>query len=57
AAAAGRLAAPAVADPVLCLATGCLLVPAVFLLAGHALRAPEVVHLLALTRQRFPHGR
>lgn len=57
AAAAGRLAAPAVADPVLSLAAGCLLVPAVFLLAGRALRAPEVVHLLALIRQRFLHGR
>ncbi|MFI8811974.1 MULTISPECIES: lipid II flippase MurJ [unclassified Streptomyces] len=55
--AAGWAAAPAVSGPVLSLATGCVLVPAVFLLAGLAFRAPEVVHLLALIRERFFHGR
>ncbi|MCX4679580.1 virulence factor MviN [Streptomyces sp. NBC_01433] len=55
--AAGWAAAPAVTGPVLSLATGCVLVPAVFLLAGLAFRAPEVVHLLALIRERFFHGR
>ncbi|MGW0858165.1 lipid II flippase MurJ, partial [Streptomyces sp. NPDC002690] len=56
AAAAGWLSADAVTDPVLGLAAGCVLVPCVFLLAGRACRVPEVVHLLALTRQRFIHG-
>lgn len=55
--AAGWAAAPAIGHPALSLAAGCLLVPAAFLLTGLALRAPEVVHLLALTRQRFLHGR
>lgn len=57
AAAAGRLATDLVAGPVAGLAAGCLLVPTAFLLTGLALRAPEAVHLLALIRQRFPHGR
>ncbi|MFE6185613.1 lipid II flippase MurJ [Streptomyces sp. NPDC056465] len=39
------------------LAAGCLVVPTAFLLTGLALRAPEAVHLLALIRRRFPHGR
>ncbi|MFE2018957.1 lipid II flippase MurJ [Streptomyces sp. NPDC059499] len=55
--AAGWAAAPAIGHPALSLAAGCVLVPAAFLLTGLALRAPEVVHLLALTRQRFLHGR
>ncbi|MEE1742550.1 lipid II flippase MurJ [Streptomyces sp. BE147] len=55
--AAGWAAAPAVTGPARSLATGCVLVPVVFLLAGLVLRAPEVVHLLALIRQRFSHGR
>lgn len=57
AAAAGGLAAPTVTDPALSLAVGCVLVPAVFVLTGLAVRAPEVVSLLALTRRRFLHGR
>ncbi|MEV8309500.1 lipid II flippase MurJ [Streptomyces flavidovirens] len=55
--AAGWAAAPRVADPLLSVAVGCVLVPTVFVLSGLAVRAPEVVHLLALTRQRFRHGR
>ncbi|MFI0595674.1 murein biosynthesis integral membrane protein MurJ [Streptomyces griseus] len=55
--AAGWACAPLVADPVLSLAAGCLLVPAVFFLSGLALRSPEVVSLLALTRRRFLDGR
>ncbi|MFI1398410.1 lipid II flippase MurJ [Streptomyces sp. NPDC020681] len=54
---AGWLAAPLVADPLLSAATGCLLVPAVFTVTGLAVRAPEVVHLLALIRQRIRHDR
>ncbi|MFD6422675.1 murein biosynthesis integral membrane protein MurJ [Streptomyces sp. NPDC060198] len=57
AAAAGWVSAGAVTDPVLGLAAGCVLVPCVFLLTGRACRVPEVVHLLALTRQRFVHGK
>ncbi|MFJ8447954.1 lipid II flippase MurJ [[Kitasatospora] papulosa] len=57
AAAAGRLATDLVPGPVTGLATGCLVVPLTFLLTGLVLRAPEAVHLLALIRQRFPHGR
>ncbi|MDF6022828.1 lipid II flippase MurJ [Streptomyces sp. JH34] len=57
AAAAGRLATDLVPGPVPGLAAGCLLVPLTFLLTGLVLRAPEAVHLLALIRQRFPHGR
>ncbi|MGR8008719.1 lipid II flippase MurJ [Streptomyces hypolithicus] len=57
AAAAGWTAGPAIADPFLSLAVGCALVPTTFVLTGLAVRAPEVVHLLALTRQRFKHGR
>ncbi|MFI2208767.1 murein biosynthesis integral membrane protein MurJ [Streptomyces sp. NPDC020141] len=57
AALAGLLAAPLIADPLASLALGCLLVPAVFTAAGLAVRAPEVVHLLALTRQRIRHVR
>ncbi|GGZ18108.1 membrane protein [Streptomyces inusitatus] len=57
AALAGWLAAPLTADPLLSLALGALLVPAVFTAAGLALRAPEIVHLLALTRQRIRHVR
>ncbi|MFI7285814.1 murein biosynthesis integral membrane protein MurJ [Streptomyces anulatus] len=54
---AGWACAPLVPDPVLSLATGCLLVPAVFFLTGLALRSPDVVSLLALTRRRFLDGR
>ncbi|MDQ0792102.1 lipid II flippase MurJ [Streptomyces sp. B1I3] len=54
---AGCLTASSVPGPVLGLAAGCLLVPSAFLLTCLALRAPEAVHLLALIRQRFPHGR
>ncbi|WP_434094574.1 lipid II flippase MurJ [Streptomyces jumonjinensis] len=57
AALAGRLAAPLIADALLSLVLGALLVPAVFTLTGLAVRAPEVVHLLALTRQRIRHVR
>lgn len=58
AAAAGWAAAPLTpGGPLLGVAAGCVLVPAVFVLCGLAVRAPEVVHLLALTRQRFRHGR
>ncbi|MFD9500147.1 lipid II flippase MurJ [Streptomyces sp. NPDC060035] len=53
----GWVTAPAIAHPALSLAAGCVLVPTAFLLTGLALRAPEAVHLLALTRQRFLHGR
>ncbi|MFJ9624087.1 murein biosynthesis integral membrane protein MurJ [Streptomyces sp. NPDC101181] len=53
----GWAAAPLVPDPVLSLAAGCLLVPAVFFLTGLALRSPDVASLLALIRRRFPHGR
>ncbi|NEB36035.1 lipid II flippase MurJ [Streptomyces sp. SID14515] len=55
--AAGWACAPLVPDPVLSLAAGCLLVPAVFFLTGLALRSPEVVSLLALIRRRFLDGR
>lgn len=55
--AAGWACAPLVPDAVLSLAAGCLLVPAVFFLTGLALRSPEVVNLLALTRRRFLDGR
>ncbi|MEI7031162.1 lipid II flippase MurJ [Streptomyces pratensis] len=55
--AAGWAAAPVLDDPVLSLAAGCLLVPAVFVLTGLALRSPEVTSLLALIRRRFPDGR
>jgi putative peptidoglycan lipid II flippase len=54
---AGGTCAPLVPDPVLSLAAGCLLVPAVFFLTGLALRSPEVASLLALTRRRFLDGR
>ncbi|MFD9878270.1 hypothetical protein [[Kitasatospora] papulosa] len=57
AAAAGRLATDLLPGPVTGLAAGCLVVPLTFLLTGLTLRAPEAVHLLALIRQRFPHGR
>ncbi|MFD5202717.1 murein biosynthesis integral membrane protein MurJ [Streptomyces sp. NPDC058375] len=55
--AAGWACAPLLPDPALSLAAGCLLVPAVFFLTGLALRSPEVVSLLALTRRRFLDGR
>ncbi|MFC8694701.1 murein biosynthesis integral membrane protein MurJ [Streptomyces parvus] len=55
--AAGWAGAPLVPDPVLSLAAGCLLVPAVFFLTGLALRSPEVLSLLALIRRRFLDGR
>ncbi|MGW1294135.1 murein biosynthesis integral membrane protein MurJ [Streptomyces sp. NPDC002533] len=55
--AAGWACAPLLPDPVLSLAAGCLLVPAVFFLTGLALRSPEVVSLLALIRRRFLDGR
>ncbi|MGW0564468.1 murein biosynthesis integral membrane protein MurJ [Streptomyces sp. NPDC003016] len=57
AAATGWTVAPMTAGPLPSVAAGCVLVPAVFVLTGLAVRAPEVVHLLALTRQRFRHGR
>ncbi|GAA2920447.1 murein biosynthesis integral membrane protein MurJ [Streptomyces enissocaesilis] len=57
AAATGWTVAPMAAGPLPSVAAGCVLVPAVFVLTGLAVRAPEVVHLLALTRQRFRHGR
>ncbi|MEU9604761.1 lipid II flippase MurJ [Streptomyces sp. NPDC048057] len=53
AALAGRLAAGAVDGALSSLAVGALLVPAVFTVTGLAVRAPEVVHLLALTRRRI----
>ncbi|MBT2395926.1 lipid II flippase MurJ [Streptomyces sp. ISL-100] len=56
AATAGAAAAPRVSDPLLSLAVGCVLVPTVFVLCGLAVRAPEAVHLLTQTRQRFRHG-
>ncbi|RPK87731.1 lipid II flippase MurJ [Streptomyces sp. ADI98-10] len=54
---AGWACAPLVPDALLSLAAGCLLVPSVFFLTGLALRSPEVVSLLALTRRRFLDGR
>ncbi|MFE3016330.1 murein biosynthesis integral membrane protein MurJ [Streptomyces sp. NPDC059256] len=57
AALAGRLASSLTPHPLTALAVGCLLVPAVFTVTGLAVRAPEVVHLLALTRQRIRHVR
>ncbi|MGV9314735.1 murein biosynthesis integral membrane protein MurJ [Streptomyces sp. NPDC003691] len=53
AAAAGRLAAGTIEPALPSLAAGCVLVPAVFAVTGLAVRAPEVVHLLALIRQRI----
>ncbi|QDY78745.1 murein biosynthesis integral membrane protein MurJ [Streptomyces qinzhouensis] len=53
AAAAGRLAAGTIEPALPSLAVGCVLVPAVFTVTGLAVRAPEVVHLLALIRQRI----
>ncbi|WP_434587636.1 murein biosynthesis integral membrane protein MurJ [Streptomyces sp. A5-4] len=53
----GWAAGPLVADPLLSVAVGCVLVLTAFVLTGLAVRAPEIVHLLALTRQRFSHGR
>ncbi|MEN8651264.1 lipid II flippase MurJ [Streptomyces sp. 21So2-11] len=53
----GWAAGPLVADPLLSVAVGCPLVLSAFVLTGLAVRAPEIVHLLALTRQRFSHGR
>ncbi|MEU3716909.1 murein biosynthesis integral membrane protein MurJ [Streptomyces californicus] len=55
--AAGWACAPLVPDPVLSLAAGCLLVPAVFLLTGLALRSPELTSLLVPIRRRFLDGR
>lgn len=55
AAAAGWAAGPLLESPLLSLCAGCVLVPVTFVLAGLAVRAPEVVHLLTLTRQRFSH--
>ncbi|WP_433543830.1 lipid II flippase MurJ (plasmid) [Streptomyces sp. CA-294286] len=57
AATAGWAAAPLPAGPLLSLCAGCVLVPVTFVLTGLAVRAPEVLHLLALTRQRFCHDR
>ncbi|MEU1127749.1 lipid II flippase MurJ [Streptomyces sp. NPDC005899] len=54
---AGSLTASSVPGPLPALAAGCLVVPASFLLTCLALGAPEALHLLALVRQRFPHGR
>ncbi|MFE2378987.1 murein biosynthesis integral membrane protein MurJ [Streptomyces sp. NPDC059398] len=55
--AAGLLLGPLVPGAVASLAAGCLLVPTVFAAAALALRAPEVVGLLDLTKQRFRHVR
>lgn len=55
--AAGTLLAPLVPGALPSLAAGCLLVPGVFAAAALALRAPEVVGLLDLTKQRFRHVR
>ncbi|WP_371791314.1 virulence factor MviN [Streptomyces sp. NBC_01471] len=55
--AAGLLLAPLVPGALPSLAAGCLLVPGVFAAAALALRAPEVVGLLDLTKQRFRHVR
>ncbi|MFE3517991.1 lipid II flippase MurJ [Streptomyces sp. NPDC059166] len=57
AAGAGRLAADLAPGPVVGLAVCCAVIPAAFLLTALALRAPEALHLMALIRQRFPHGR
>ncbi|WSI35834.1 virulence factor MviN [Streptomyces sp. NBC_01341] len=57
AAAAAGLATDLVPGPLAGLAAGCLAVPAAFLLTALTLRAPEAVHLLALVRRRFSHGR
>ncbi|MET9591705.1 lipid II flippase MurJ [Streptomyces sp. NPDC006516] len=57
AAAAGMSAAGLVPGALPGLAAGCLVVPLAFLLTSLVLRAPEALHLLALIRQRFPHGR
>ncbi|MEW2069444.1 lipid II flippase MurJ [Streptomyces sp. NPDC007346] len=55
--AAGWAAAPVLPGAALSLAAGCVLVPAVFLVAGLALRSPEALSLLALIRRRFTDGR
>ncbi|WP_328318706.1 murein biosynthesis integral membrane protein MurJ [Streptomyces sp. NBC_00388] len=55
--AAGLLLGPLVPGALPSLAAGCLLVPSVFAVAALALRAPEVVGLLDLTKQRFRHVR
>lgn len=52
---AALLTAPLTGGPVLSLAAGALLVPAVFLGAARALGAPEALHLLALVRRRLRH--
>ncbi|MGW6458599.1 lipid II flippase MurJ [Streptomyces sp. NPDC055078] len=57
AASAGWFAGPLTPDPLLGLAVGALLVPAVFIVTGLAVRAPEIIHLLDLTRQRIRHVR
>nr|WP_241839663.1 lipid II flippase MurJ [Streptomyces sp. CB02058] len=57
AALAGRAAVGLVSGALPGLAAGCVVVPLAFLLTALALRAPEAVHLLALIRQRFTHGR
>ncbi|MFI8003199.1 murein biosynthesis integral membrane protein MurJ [Streptomyces sp. NPDC086010] len=57
AAVAAGLATGLVPGPVAGLAAGCLAVPAAFLLTALTLRAPEALHLLALVRRRFSHGR
>ncbi|MEU5659013.1 lipid II flippase MurJ [Streptomyces sp. NPDC047737] len=57
AAAAGLSAAGLVPGALPGLVAGCLVVPLAFLLTSLVLRAPEALHLLALVRQRFPHGR
>ncbi|MFF4244509.1 lipid II flippase MurJ [Streptomyces sp. NPDC001822] len=57
AAGAAGLATDLVSGPLAGLAAGCLAVLAAFLLTALALRAPEAVHLLALVRRRFSHGR
>ncbi|WP_308377807.1 lipid II flippase MurJ [Streptomyces sp. ISL-98] len=52
----GWTTGPLIPDALLSVAVGCLLVPTAFVLTGVAVRAPEVVQALALTRQRFRHG-
>lgn len=53
----GLFAAPLIPGAVASLAAGCLLVPGVFAAAALALRAPEIVGLLDLTKRRFRHVR
>ncbi|MER6913693.1 lipid II flippase MurJ [Streptomyces sp. NPDC000594] len=56
-AAAGLLVAPLTGAALPGLVLGTAAVTAAFAATGHAVRAPEVVHLLALARRRFRHVR